>query len=52
MLVFEHEISIVSAITLKEKLSSFELNFIFCDQDHTFYLVDRTKMRATTFFKW
>jgi D-alanine-D-alanine ligase len=46
---FEHEISIVSAITLKEKLSSFELNFIFCDQDHTFYLVDRTKMRATTF---
>jgi len=46
---FEHEISIVSAITLKEKLSSFELNFIFCDQDHTFYLVEADKMKAVTF---
>lgn len=46
---FEHEISVVSAITLKEKLSAFELNFIFCDQDHSFYLIDTDKMKAVTF---
>jgi len=48
---FEHEISIVSAITVKEKLSKFDLNFIFCDGDHTFYLIDAAKMKATTFSK-
>ncbi|HIP02545.1 MAG TPA: D-alanine--D-alanine ligase [Campylobacterales bacterium] len=48
---FEHEISIVSAITLKEKLSNFELTFIFCDSDHTFYLIDASKMKAITFSK-
>lgn len=46
---YEHEISIVSAITLKEKLKSFELTFIFCDQDHTFYLIDAALMKAKTF---
>ncbi len=48
---FEHEISIVSAITLKEKLSGFDLSFIFCDQDHTFYLVEPSKMKAIIFSK-
>ncbi|MFK5936952.1 MAG: D-alanine--D-alanine ligase [Sulfurimonas sp.] len=48
---FEHEISIVSAITLKEKLSRFDLSFIFCDGDHKFYLIDSNKMKATTFSK-
>ncbi|OHD93941.1 MAG: D-alanine--D-alanine ligase A [Sulfurimonas sp. GWF2_37_8] len=48
---FEHEISIVSAITLKEKLSGFDLTFVFCDQDHIFYLIDSSKMRANTFSK-
>jgi len=48
---FEHEISIVSAITLKEKLSIFDLSFIFCDQDHSFYLIEPSKMKATTFSK-
>jgi D-alanine-D-alanine ligase len=48
---FEHEISIVSAITLKEKLSGFDLSFIFCDADHSFYLIDVNKMKATTFSK-
>ncbi len=48
---FEHEISIVSAITLKGKLEGFDLSFIFCDQDHTFYLIDSSKMKATTFSK-
>lgn len=46
---YEHEISIVSAITLKEKLSSLNLSFIFLDQDHTFYLIDPNKMDAKTF---
>ncbi len=48
---FEHEISIVSAITLKEKLSDFDLSFIFCDQDHSFYLIEAEKMQAITFSK-
>jgi len=48
---FEHEISIVSAITIKEKLSSFDLTFVFCDSDHTFYLIDAAKMKAVTFSK-
>ena len=48
---FEHEISIVSAITLKEKLSGFDLSFIFCDQDHRFYLIEPSKMKANTFSK-
>jgi len=46
---FEHEISIVSAITVKEKLSAFDLSFVFCDADHTFYLIKASKMKATTF---
>ncbi len=46
---FEHEISIVSSATLKEKLSNFELTFIFCDQDHTLYLIDSKDMMAKTF---
>lgn len=48
---FEHEISIISAITLKEKLSTYDLSFIFCDQDHSFYLIDSDKMKAVTFSK-
>ncbi len=48
---FEHEISVVSAITVKEKLSSFDLSFIFCDGDHKFYLIEANKMKATTFSK-
>ena len=46
---YEHEISIVSAITLKDKLSSLSLDFIFLDQDHTFYLIEANKMDAKTF---
>ena len=46
---FEHEISIVSAVTMKEKLENFELSFVFCDQDHRFYLIDPASMMAKTF---
>ncbi len=48
---FEHEISIVSAITLKAKLSGFDLTFIFCDQNHKLYLIESSSMKATTFSK-
>lgn len=48
---YEHEISIVSAITVKEKLSGWDLSFIFCDQDHSFYLIEPSKMKAITFSK-
>lgn len=48
---FEHEISIVSAITLKTKLQNFDLSFIFCDQDHSFYSIEASKMKAITFSK-
>jgi len=48
---FEHEISIVSAITVKEKLKGLELSFIFCDQDHRFYMIDPAQMKAITFSK-
>ena len=48
---FEHEISIVSAITLKEKLTNFDLTFVFCDGDHKFYLIENSKMKAVTFSK-
>ncbi len=48
---FEHEISIVSAITVKQKLTKFELSFVFCDQDHSFYLIPSEKMKAVTFSK-
>jgi len=47
---FEHEISIVSAITVMKKLQKdFELEFIFCDNNHNFYLVPQDKMKAKTF---
>ncbi|MBN2816452.1 MAG: D-alanine--D-alanine ligase [Campylobacterales bacterium] len=48
---FEHEISIVSAITLKEKLHDFDLSFVFCDSEHIFYSIDKKKMKANTFSK-
>jgi D-alanine-D-alanine ligase len=46
---FEHEISIVSAVTMKEKLRRFDLTFLFCDQDHRFYLIEPAAMMAKTF---
>ncbi len=46
---YEHEISIVSAITLQKKLQDFELSFIFCDEAHNFYLIDANDMKAKYF---
>jgi D-alanine-D-alanine ligase len=46
---FEHEISIVSAITLKEKIKNHNLKFIFIDQDREFYLIDSENMKSKYF---
>lgn len=45
---YEHEISIVSAIALKNVLKM-ELNFIFCDKFRNFYLIDKKDMKANFF---
>jgi len=46
---YEHEISIVSAITLKKVLTQSDLLFIFMDGDREFYLIDAVKMQSKTF---
>ncbi len=45
---YEHEISIVSAITVLKKLSSID-TAIFVDTDHTFYAIPLEKMQAKFF---
>lgn len=47
---YEHEISIVSAISLAKKLNNIEY-FIFLSNDHEFYLIPKDKMRSDTFSK-
>ncbi|MEO1922984.1 MAG: D-alanine--D-alanine ligase [Nautiliaceae bacterium] len=44
---FEHEISIVSAITLKERLDISA--FIFVDENRDFYLIDKENMKSKYF---
>ena len=46
---FEHEISIVSAITMKKVLKKSALVFIFIDKDRNFYLVDSDNMKSKYF---
>ncbi len=46
---YEHEISIVSAITVKKVLKSFNLSFIFCDVNRDFYLIDSKDMKSNYF---
>lgn len=45
---YEHEISIVSAITLKGVLKQ-DLDFVFCDSDRNFYHIEAKNMKATYF---
>lgn len=47
---FEHEISIVSAIVLKNVIKQ-DVKFIFCDSLREFYLIDKNDMRANFFAK-
>ena len=46
---FEHEISIVSAITMKKVFKRTELSFIFVDSAREFYLIDAEKMKSKLF---
>ena len=45
---FEHEISIVSTIALKDVLRA-DLTFIFCDANREFYLIPASKMKSKLF---
>ncbi len=46
---FEHEISIVSAITLKKVLKNSNLSFIFINANREFYLIDSKNMKSNHF---
>jgi len=45
---YEHEISIVSAIAMKDVLKS-EIVYIFCDSDREFYLIPTSKINSKLF---
>ena len=45
---YEHEISIVSAIALKEVIKEKKI-YIFCDKNREFYLIDEKSMKSKTF---
>jgi D-alanine-D-alanine ligase len=46
---YEHEISIVSAITIKDKLKGMSLKFVFLDRDREFYLIEKENMKSNYF---
>ena len=46
---FEHEISIVSAITMKKVLKTSTLTYIFVSPDREFYLIDTDKINSKLF---
>jgi len=46
---FEHEISIVSAITLKDKIKKHNLIFIYIDQFRDIYLIEKENMKSKYF---
>ena len=46
---YEHEISIVSAITMKKVLKKSKLIYIFVSSDRKFYLIDTEKINAKLF---
>jgi len=46
---FEHEISIVSAITMKKVLKKSTLTYIFVSADREFYLIDTEKINSKLF---
>ncbi|MCF6207431.1 MAG: D-alanine--D-alanine ligase [Sulfurovum sp.] len=46
---FEHEISIVSAITMKKVLKKSTITYIFVDANREFYLIDTEKINSKLF---
>ena len=45
---YEHEISIVSAIALKDVLKS-EIVYIFCDKNREFFQIPASKIKSSLF---
>jgi len=46
---YEHEISIVSAITMKKVLKKTDITYIFVDSNREFYLIDTAKINSKLF---
>ena len=46
---FEHEISIVSAITMKKVLKNTQITYLFVSSDRRFYLIDNDKINSKLF---
>ena len=46
---YEHEVSIVSAITMKKVLKKSRLNFVFVSPQRDFYLIDTAQMKSKYF---
>ena len=46
---YEHEISIVSAITMKKVLKNTQITYIFVSSDRRFYLIDNDKINSKLF---
>ncbi len=46
---YEHEISIVSAVTLKDKIKKHNLKFIYIDQNRDLYLIDKNNLKSKYF---
>ena len=46
---FEHEISIVSAITMKKVLKNANITYIFIDANRNYYLIDTDKINSKLF---
>ena len=46
---YEHEISIVSAITMKKVLKKSNITYIFVDEDREFYLIDTETINSKLF---
>jgi len=46
---YEHEISIVSAITMKKVLKKSQITYIFVDANREFWLIDRDKINSKLF---
>ncbi len=46
---FEHEISIVSAITIKKVLKKSQISYLFLDKDRNFYLIEEKSMNSKLF---
>lgn len=46
---YEHEVSIISAIAVKNALKGQSLEFIFCDRERKFYRIEDKNMRAAYF---